>query len=160
MPANWTTPTTWVTDELVTAAQLNTQIRDNLEYLKSPATVVKSFTGATTTTSTSYVDIDATLAIDLTTSGGDVLVGCTVRYIINSTAGKTIDMRVNVDNTATNDYSLGVLFQGDYKTMTGVFLVTGLTAGLHTFRLQWAALAGGTASLASSGKVHFFTREV
>lgn len=30
----WTTPRTWVTDELVTATIMNTHVRDNLSYLK------------------------------------------------------------------------------------------------------------------------------
>jgi len=34
MPATWTTPVTWNTGQLVTAANLNEQLRDNLEYLK------------------------------------------------------------------------------------------------------------------------------
>lgn len=34
MPALWTTPKTWNTGEPLTAADLNTHLRDNLEYLK------------------------------------------------------------------------------------------------------------------------------
>ncbi len=37
MPA-WSAPRTWVTGELVTAAQLNTELRDNLLYLKAAPT--------------------------------------------------------------------------------------------------------------------------
>jgi len=32
----WTTPRTWVTRELVTAAIMNAHVRDNLSALKSP----------------------------------------------------------------------------------------------------------------------------
>lgn len=37
MTATWTTPRTWVTGEVVTAAQLNEQIRDNEDWLKAGA---------------------------------------------------------------------------------------------------------------------------
>src|SRR5687768_10186599 len=33
--AAWTTPRTWVTNELVTAAQMNTHVRDNLTELRA-----------------------------------------------------------------------------------------------------------------------------
>lgn len=160
MPANWTPPATWVTDELVTAAKLNEQIRDNLEHLKARPAAVKTRSGMTSTTNSSFIDIDPALNIDLTTAGGAVLVGCTLRFITNTTAGKTVDLRVHIDDDNALEQRIGASFDGTYHTISGVFLVTELAAGLHTFRLQWAAFAGGTAQLASSGHIHFFVQEV
>lgn len=37
MPAVWTTPVTWESGDEVEAADLNEQVRDNLEYLKANA---------------------------------------------------------------------------------------------------------------------------
>ena len=32
----WTTPKTWATNEVVTAANMNTHLRDNMAFLGSP----------------------------------------------------------------------------------------------------------------------------
>ena len=45
--SDWTTPKTWVVDELVTAPLLNTHLRDNLGYLFArPGAQVKLISGA------------------------------------------------------------------------------------------------------------------
>lgn len=160
MTANWTPPATWLTDELVTAAKLNEQIRDNLDYLKARPAEIRTRYGAASTTSAAFVEIDPALDISLTTTGGAVLVGCTVRYIKNDTSGKTVDLRVYIDDGAAPSQLMGANFNGESQTLSGAFLVTGLAAGLHSFRLQWAAFNGGTAQLSSSGNIHFFAQEV
>ena len=38
MPANWTTPKTWNTGDPLIATDMNTHIRDNFEFIKSPPT--------------------------------------------------------------------------------------------------------------------------
>lgn len=77
MPENWTNPKTWVVDELVTAATMNAQIRDNLLWLKSPPS--REYTalgdGDWVTSSTAWVDVDGTyLALYMETTGGDLMV--------------------------------------------------------------------------------------
>jgi hypothetical protein len=73
----WTTPKTWSVNELVTAANMNAQLRDNLLYLKGEQDFLRSrpfgsqyytLSSAIQTTSTSYVDVDAT-NIKVTVSG-------------------------------------------------------------------------------------------
>jgi len=74
---SWSTPRTWVTDEVVTATMMNTHVRDNLNALKAPPTDHYECDEASdyTTTSTTFVDVDATnLALTITTAGGDVMV--------------------------------------------------------------------------------------
>lgn len=58
----WTTPVTWATNQLVTAANMNEQVRDNLNYLLAKPTVkILGDTGANySTSSTSFVDVDVT----------------------------------------------------------------------------------------------------
>jgi len=52
----WTTPKTWATNEVVTAANMNTHVRDNVSFLGSPpacsvkAAGAQSISNATTTT--------------------------------------------------------------------------------------------------------------
>jgi len=52
----WAPPKTWVTDEVVTAALLNQQLRDNLDYLKHPPSDRAVLATQVSTTSTSWAD--------------------------------------------------------------------------------------------------------
>jgi len=72
----WTTPRTWTDEELVTANFMNTEIRDNLNYLfQRPVSVVGHTGGGTySTTSSTFVDIDATnLKVSLTPQTGRLM---------------------------------------------------------------------------------------
>jgi hypothetical protein len=71
----WTTPRTWVTDELVTASMLNTHIRDNLNALKTPPHNSYSTTGNYSTTSTSWVDVDSgNMSLTVVSAGGPLII--------------------------------------------------------------------------------------
>ncbi len=77
MPEIWTNPKTWVVDELVTAATMNEQVRDNLLWLKSPPNREHTALGDDDwiTSSTSWVDVDGTyLTLHMETTGGDLMV--------------------------------------------------------------------------------------
>jgi hypothetical protein len=169
----WTTPKTWAAGELVTAAMLNTHIRDNLEYLKTPpaASYILNESGDYATTSTSFVNVDGTkLALTIATAGGDVLVGFSGTIINTSgTAGHTFfDVEVDTVRTAGDDGYIAVspAGAGTRSPVTFLKLIQGLSAGSHTFKLQWK-VAAGTASLfsgagSSNGDLHpqFFVREL
>ena len=73
----WNTPLTWQVDQLVTEADLNSQLRDNLRFLKDPPTDFISLDEEQDYASTSdeFVDVDRQkLALSVTTAGGDLLV--------------------------------------------------------------------------------------
>ena len=53
----WSSPRTWTTGELVTAAMLNTDVRDNLNFLAGWGTGYNS--DSRTFTNTSFLDLDA-----------------------------------------------------------------------------------------------------
>lgn len=143
---SWTTPKTW-TSEPLTSLDLNTQLRDNLEALKDPPTASYTLneTSNYTTTSTAFVDIDATrLALTITTSGGDVMAH--FHGVIGAAAGR-VNLDLDVD---------GVRHAGDdgltrLDTITAPVsftrLIRGLSAGTHTFRLQWRVSSGANATL-------------
>jgi hypothetical protein len=57
----WTSPATWVTNQLVTANDLNTQVRDNLNALKNPAGSIVTLTSPISTSSTSFVEVDGVM---------------------------------------------------------------------------------------------------
>ncbi|HVO70081.1 MAG TPA: hypothetical protein VMT24_08550 [Aggregatilineaceae bacterium] len=170
----WTTPKTWNVDELLTAANLNTHLRDNLNALKAPPTDHYECDEASeyTTTSTSFVDVDGTnLALTITTSGGDVLVHFHASVVHTNNGKIFFDMTLDGSRISRDDGFLGgyVSNAGAGNTasswMSFTRLVTGVAAGEHTFVLQWRTTAS-TAKLfagATTGQdVHpqFWAREV
>lgn len=162
----WTTPKTW-TAEVLSSSDLNTHLRDNLSALKDPpsdnyeADEVSDYT----TTSTSFVDVDATnLSLTITTGGGDVMVHA---HLATNVSTGRLQFNIDVDGSphAAND---GIVVHAAMQHVTSFSrLITGLSAGSHTFKLQWKTSTGGTGTIyagaGSSGTdVHpqFWVREV
>jgi hypothetical protein len=165
MPALWTAPRTWTTGDLVAAGDLNTHLRDNQEWLKTPPFVEKkqvNIPASYTTTSTTLVDIDATnLSLTLATTGGNVLVGF-IGYVSASPATPAVILQLVVNGTAvTGDYFTARAANAPDTALNFTYLHTGLAAGTHTFKMQWRVSAAGTASLFRNNTiVQFWAREV
>lgn len=150
---DWTTSRTWSTGELVTATMMNEHVRDQLNALKSPAIfhhIVNE--GANySTSSTSYADIDATdLSATVTTAGGNIDITF-VGYIDQDTGAARTYFDILVDgNRWYGDDGGGV-----YVLLDGPFcfraFVTGLSAGSHTFKMQWKVSAGTSTMYAGAG---------
>lgn len=147
----WNTPITWATNQLVTATDLNGQVRDNLNYLfNRPYAQYKRTSGNYTTTSTSFVDVDATnLNLSLTTKSGVVLFffqGVSQ----TDTNGAWAIFDVLVDGVAFGGGWLGYGMQAaSYRSLAGenydvtfIGMVAGLSAGSHTFKLRWKVTSG------------------
>lgn len=144
----WTTPKTWQNNVLITEDDLNTHVRDNLDYLKSRVDNVTDSNlvnlGAdVTTTSTVFVDVDASLEITITTTGGDVLLGWSASI---ETGGTSAYFDIAVDGTrqAGDD---GYIKVDGTQSIGFVVLLTGLSAGSHTFKLQWRARTSNTLTM-------------
>ena len=174
--ADWTTPKTWQTGETLVASDMNTHIRDNLGALKAPPTDTYELNQGSdyTTTSTSFVDVDATnLALTITTTGGDVLIGFYGSLRAAALLAVYFDVHESVANARIGGddgiivTGLGA-YAGLYNQLSVQFvrLVTGLAAGSHTFKLQWKVNTSTVTLLAgagtSGGDVHpqFWVREV
>ncbi|MEO8609958.1 MAG: hypothetical protein ABI690_18840 [Chloroflexota bacterium] len=170
MPSVWSSPKTWSVGELVTAALLNSHLRDNFDFIKTPPTALYILNESSdyTTTSTSFVNVDgAKLALTITTAGGDVLVGF-CGSILQSAATVFFDVEVDGSRTAGDD-GLCVITPSTASARmnaTCFKLIQGLSSGLHTFKLQWK-VNSGTATLfagagTANGDIHpqFFVREV
>jgi hypothetical protein len=156
----WTTPKTWATGEPLTASDLNTHVRDNLDALKTPPT--DSFNGALNknTTSTTFISIDAGLDLSITTSGGDVLVGLWIATLRVNGAGIGGAIRLLVDDApVAYQYHVWGVSNGD-RSFAGSYLAEGLAAGAHTFKLQWSVLTGGYTLTSPNVGWQFFAREV
>jgi len=128
--SSWTAPKTWSVDEIVTAAQLNAQLRDNMRYLKG-------LDGAVTIESAVAFDDDSNLRIYLDGSDNPVfrfdstdyllfnrtsnflkfLIGGTQKFYVHSdylqrTSGQYIPT-TGVSNTVI-DYGKQSVFHGDW----------------------------------------------
>lgn len=148
---NWTTPKTWQVDELLTAADLNTHLRDNLNALKAPPThaIWRDNGAAYSTTSTAFVPVDSTnLKATLTTNGGDVLV-----WFWGVFHGDQVGRRISLDIRVDGVGRLAAAYNGGLLThrlsttigeevVLGPVLISGLSAGEHTFELLWKASDG------------------
>lgn len=143
----WTTPKTWTTGEPLTAGDLNTHLRDNLEALRQPPTAhyEPDETSDYSTTSGTFVDVDSTnLALTITTNGGDVLVG--FHGSAGGVAGSggmrylQFDVEVDSERVAGDDGIVALGVPGSSTVISPISfarLVTGLAPGGHTFKLQW-----------------------
>jgi hypothetical protein len=170
----WTTPKTFSVGAGLTASELNTHVRDNLNALKAPPTALINVNEAAdyTTTSASFVDVDAVdLALSITTTGGDVLIGFT-GVITHSAAAKLVylDVHESVGNARLGGDD-GIVFVrstaiNDAFNASFLFLARNLAAGAHVFKLQWkttsatALMYAGAATSGADIHPQFFVREV
>lgn len=136
----FTTPRTWVTNELVTAAMLNEQIRDNLSYLLTPASFFITSSATLTTTSSSYANVTGLVSSSITTYGGHFLMG--ISGFVNATTGQ-------VDIAMAHDGANEIVVHRSNSSVyfAGVALKASLAAGAHTFSARWRQSGGGTATM-------------
>lgn len=165
----WTTPKTWQVDELVTATIMNTHIRDNLNALKAPpsAAYVCDEVSDYVTTSTVFVDVDSTnLALTINTNGGDVLVH--FHGMINAYSQTFFNVAVDGTDDGPDDGYISAANGGSSEREAVSFtrLISGLSAGSHTFTLRWKVAAGtgrlyaGAGTASSDVHPQFWVREV
>ena len=169
----WNTPLTWQVDQLVTEADLNSQLRDNLRFLKDPPTDFIQLDEEQDYASTSdvFVDVDRQkLALSVTTAGSDLLVVFfgMVRNDYTS-AGVALDIALDGARIGGDDGLIGVapVFR-DWMPVSMAVMVRELAAGPHKLFLQWRRILSiGTAYLAAGAGTtnydmhgQFWAREV
>lgn len=159
--ADWTNPMTW-TSALVSVAQLNEQIRDNLSFLFAPNVDLVTMNEADkTTTSTTFVDVDAAgdpdLSLSIETFGEDVVAEFWGMIQVDlsgaGTRGFYLDVAVDGVRHGTDDGITGGVYAtasitNGFQHMIGFRRrIPGLASGVHTFTLQWRVSASaGTAT--------------
>ena len=159
--ADWSTPLTWDTGRLVTAEDLNEQIRDNLNYLKRRAAVRVGYTSLSTT-STSYIPLHSWQNI-ITTEGARVLVGAS-GFAQALGAATSFSVTLGRDGAAPPPNDPG-LVQAHLQSPLGWAtawaineLTEVLTPGMHTFRIYFRTNTPG--SEVSLVMTRFFMLEV
>lgn len=166
---DWTLMNDLTTGDLVTEADMDA-LRGNLEYLLDPNhQLIRRDAGTYSTTSTSFVDVDPTnLALTLETHGGPVLVSLTGAGSMNSIGALTyFDVEVDGVRAGSSSASGAGLIAytspaaSTQQNVSFSFLVTGLAAGTHTFKLQWRVSSTTTYLYANTNNpAHFSAIEV
>lgn len=171
--ADWITPREWVVGEAISATKLN-EISESLNYIhEKPKSVVTIYGSGTdlTTGSTTYVAVDDaqfTLSLEVQ-AGEDVRLWLTLVHT-NATTGTLNDYDVIIDDTTYVSANIGTpLTQGIIRgriaagavnqSNNAYLVISGLSAGVHTFKLRWKTSAS-TAKLILSGAYFQFGVQV
>lgn len=151
---------TWLTGDALTASDMNTYLRDQLAALKTPASFYAYIDeGADyTTTSTSFVSVDTTdLHGAITTAGGKLLVGFSVSISASAALRVAFDILVDGVRFGLDDgLCMHFLQAGNNQaTVSYTGVIGGLSAGAHTFELQWKTSTGTATMYAGAGTAAF-----
>lgn len=166
----WTSPKTYIVGDPLTAAEMNTYQRDNMNALKTPPEEAKQVNeGADyTTASATFVDVDATdLSLSVTTTGGDLMIGFYGSFLGSALMLAYLNVVIDEAVVALED---GMVVQtidvASAQVVSFVHIETGVSPGAHTIKLQWKA-SGGTATMyagagTANADVHpqFWAREI
>lgn len=165
--------------DTIASATWGNIVKADIEYLlgRPKGSTFRDNNGNYTTTSTSFVDVDATnLKQTITISGSTVLVGFS-GSIITTDVGNVghVCFDIDVDGTRAGtggtDGVMMIYDDGNASRPANAsftVLITGLTAGSHTFKLQWrvnnsantAALTSGSGSGGTDNKPNLYAVEV
>lgn len=165
----WTAPKTFTSGAILTSADLNTFLRDNLNetapakataagqiFVATGANALAARTPATasvnateTTTATSYTDL-ATVGPQVTCVTGSRAIVAVSSSIANSDIGSYSNIAVAVSGATTiapgnvwlNMRNVGASL-GNQARMSAVEMIQGLTPGSNTFKMQYN-VNGGT----------------
>lgn len=142
----WTEPKTWSTGEILTAADLNTYLRDNQSWMKARPSAAFIGDGSgdykVTSRTPTKVHTDFDLTID-TTASCKVLVMFTGVFI-NSTTG-VAEVTFYLDGSPVTPTEIGLTrFQTSRDHIGIATLVDVSSAGSHTFSLYAWSNSGTT----------------
>ncbi len=161
----YTAPPTWTPDQIVSAADLNTYLTANLNYLwqRPKVGIIRNNGGTYTTTATSRADIDGTnLKAILQITNGAILAGLTVTTI-GGASGYANDPRFDLDYNGVKAAPAYSVIQNNsgIQSISMTWLLTGLTPGSYTLKPQWFVPAGtGAIQCSANSPVIFWAAEI
>lgn len=171
----WTNPKTWATGEALTASDLNLHLRDNLLYLFNRPIVIAELRNAAniTISSSTMVAVDDNFYnLDLEVNSGRAkisLIGGTV--VQTSGAHAIFDLLIDnttylSSNTGTPDTNGSQYIGSDttgaaFPLSSFQFIVTGLSAGSHNFKLRFRSSSGANITFVRANtRVVFMAEEL
>lgn len=158
----WTSPRTWVIEEPITVDKLNNELSGNMLHLfnrpSQYATIKGNGTNLTNALTTFSPLDDAQFTLQINTATGNVQLILTA--MVQRSATGVIEWDVLVDDSvyASSGSATPVThgLGGQYVStatdqLSGSFILTGLTPGLHTFKLRVRNSTTGTATFFLDG---------
>ena len=157
MTATWTTPRTWATGEIVTAALANEQWRDNVDYLKErPVSAVSDYDGTVASTaSTSFTDLSG-MSVNITTSGSSKLRITAAGSGNSSGTGVALYVTALVDGTNQGNATYGmaqIQSSGTVGFAINFMTAAAVSDGAHTVKLQFRSSTGASVSVSHASLV-------
>lgn len=159
----WSDPATWSAGVVVTNTAMNTQIRDQLNFLKAMPMGLAQTGGTFSTTSTAFAVINTAAFQQVITSyGGDLQINANFPLFVNNS---TAMFDVYLDGTGIGDDYTGFgMINGPstnvtYKQHCMTPKLTGVASGVHTVGLHWRT-TNGTVTIPDQGWKQFEVREV
>lgn len=151
---NWQDPKTWNTGDLLTAQEMNAQLRDNLRYLKELPYAQSTVRQQTNYSmgSRSFADIDAS-ALSLTLrAAGAAEIGFLGTFQMNRSGTLYLDLSVDGVRIGNDLGMASVYFSVANQPQSFAFTVLRdqLTPGERTFRLQWRVSHGAATLFAAA----------
>jgi hypothetical protein len=137
MTATWTTPRTWTAGELVTASIMNTHVRDNLDWLKTPIAAI-DLASSVSTTSASLTDVTGS-SVTFTSTGGGFDVFWMGVFSVNGVA--TVTFALDIDGATEFSFNLVTSTSGQLLPCPFPYHVGAKAAGSHTFKMRVATNA-------------------
>lgn len=151
MPAVWTAPHTWANAEVITATLLNQHVRDNFEWLKTPASASAVLTSDISTTSTSFTDATG-LSVTFTTTGGSVL--ALAMLTVDAASSELAVFRYMIDSTPTPQLAITNANNNLDQCVPLMWLFTSVSAASHTIKVQWRSSGGASIRLNGSSRAN------
>ena len=165
----WTTPKAdWATGELVAASDMNA-IGENLNVLRDASASGNLSRAVGTTTqqlsvgpNLAFANIDSTnLNLAITTTGGDVLAhfNGSIKHSSSRAAAALFDITTDGQRVGGGDGILECKMDGYYHIASFTRLIQNLSAGPHTFAVQWREHRSGD-SVILAPKAQLWVREI
>lgn len=151
----WTPPRTWTVGEAVTKAIMDSHLRDNLDFLRTPPSDRDLSNTAVSTTSTSMVDLTGA-SLSITTQGKNLI--AFFSGTVSVAAGPVDEaarFQFDLDGTPSPALQqvrcLSTAGVADYKPVSFFYVFTGVSAAAHTVKVQWRSVGGAQVTLVLGG---------
>lgn len=139
MTATWTAPRTWTAGELITASIMNTHVRDNLDWLKTPVAAIDT-SSSVSTTSASLTDVTGSSITFTTTGLGGVDIYWVGTYSVTSAA--TMAVALIADGVTVVSLPFSTSLTNYIHNCSFAYHIAAPSAASHTYKIQTSTNAG------------------
>lgn len=147
----WTAPSTWTTGTVVTAAQLNAQLRDNMKELWREVAYAQITSNATTAATTEGTATQIVSSGAVTYTAEPILIEFYCPYLANSDSGATTTLTLFDDTTVVGIIGKAQAAAGNAGHATHLMYRLTPTAASHTYLVKFHTSAGTSTANAGAG---------